>query len=364
MLGEPDSVPSRADASIDALTRRARFHGALPLIHAHAAALAGVAPRALLDAAASEARAFAAFELAQRPLIAEVVDALDRAGCRPLLLKGAALAHSHYAAPWQRPRADIDVLVAPETRSAAEAALAARGFERAPQLPGDLVSYQATWTARGDGGREHSVDLHWRVNNALTLARLLAHSELVADARALPVYGAAARSPAPAPSLLLACIHHAGSRDAPYHRDEVVEWGGDRLIWLHDLVILARAAGATDCAETQAQVAVKGAQPLLDATFAAVARMFPSAVADLACLRPPGDGDAVLARYLAAGPQGRRWRDFMALDGAAARRLFLGELLWPDADYLRWRYPERAGASPTALRLRRLAAGAWRALRG
>lgn len=364
MLGDPTAGPAASDAALVELIGRARFHGALPLIHSHASALAGIAPPALLDAAASEARAFGAFELAQRPLIAEVLAALDGAGCRPLLLKGAALAHSHYAAPWQRPRSDIDVLVAPDARTAAEAALASRGFARAPQLPGDLVSYQATWIVHGDGGREHGIDLHWRVNNALTLSRLLDHAELVADARQLPVYGPGARSPAPAPALLLACIHHAGSRDAPYHRDAIVEWGGDRLIWLYDLVLLARAAGATDCAESQKRVAAKGAQPLLQSTFATAARWFPSAEPDLACLLPKGDGDPELARYLAAGPQGRRWRDFLALDDVAARGRFLGQLLWPDAAYLRWRYPEHAGAWPTTLRLRRLAAGAWRALRG
>jgi hypothetical protein len=360
-VGEPASAPAEDVGDAAVLVARARFHGVLPLIHAHAVALAGVVPPGLLAAAAADARACAALELAQRPVIAEVLALLHAAGADPLLIKGAALAHSHYPEPWQRPRADIDLLVAPERRARAEATLAAAGFSRGLQLPGDRVSYQASWSRRGAGGVTTSIDLHWRINNAETLSRLLDHAELAASAVPLPVLGPHARAPAAPQALLIACLHYAGSRDAPYHRGDIVETGGDRLIWLYDLLLLEARLDPHGCADWRGLVLGKRAAALVDATVGALRHRFPPPHNAVARLTFGGDArDARLARYLGASPARRRWLDFLALDGPGDRWRFLRQQLWPPADYLRQRYPDRAGASPLRLRLSRIAAALGR----
>src|SRR5678809_631178 len=48
--------------------------------------------------------------------LVSVLRALEDEGAIPLVFKGAALAHTHYAESWRRPHADADVLIAPESR--------------------------------------------------------------------------------------------------------------------------------------------------------------------------------------------------------------------------------------------------------
>ncbi|HEY7509769.1 MAG TPA: nucleotidyltransferase family protein [Vicinamibacteria bacterium] len=58
-----------------------------------------------------------------------VLAALDRAAIPALVLKGAAVALSHYARPAQRPMSDLDLLVRPAQWRGAASVLAALGFE-------------------------------------------------------------------------------------------------------------------------------------------------------------------------------------------------------------------------------------------
>jgi hypothetical protein len=75
--------------------------------------------------------------------LATVLRACAEAGAKPLVFKGAALAHTHYAASWQRPRADADVLIAPESREPVCVVLARLGYERCALISGDLVIHRA-----------------------------------------------------------------------------------------------------------------------------------------------------------------------------------------------------------------------------
>src|SRR5690349_17344664 len=56
--------------------------------------------------------------------------AISGAGLKAVLVKGSALAVTHYRPAWQRPMGDIDLLVRPADRDRALGALAAAGFAR------------------------------------------------------------------------------------------------------------------------------------------------------------------------------------------------------------------------------------------
>ena len=64
-----------------------------------------------------EMRAAAVDDVARTRELVRVAGALEGAGCRPIVFKGAALAHTHYRQPWLRPRLDVDVLVAERGRT-------------------------------------------------------------------------------------------------------------------------------------------------------------------------------------------------------------------------------------------------------
>jgi hypothetical protein len=91
---------------------------------------------------------------------AEVGGALAAAGVRPILLKGPAIAGLLYRDGAPRPYGDTDLLVPPDRRAAAEAALRDIGF--APRLDdADTPGWRQVahhWRRPGDAA---DVDLHW-----------------------------------------------------------------------------------------------------------------------------------------------------------------------------------------------------------
>lgn len=336
-----------------------RFHGVLPLIHASWSpdALIQATTEDFARACAEETRSAAALDLSQRVVTTELLARLAADGVRPLLLKGASLAHTHYASPALRPRSDLDLLVSAEERSRCAPLFAAMGYERVLQLPGRYVSHQESWRRSGPAG-SLSVDLHWRVNNSPVLAGLLQREELAAGSLSVPALGPAARCPGPAHALLLAALHREGSRDAPYHHAGRSIPGGDRLIWLVDFVQLLRLADTQQRRQMAALVEAKGAQPLIAGVVQALQRWLPELAADelplLHSMALGGSPDRQLQRFVSAGPWMRRALDFAALGSWRVRAGFLAEQLFPPADYLRARDPQNTGSSRPVLALRRL----------
>jgi hypothetical protein len=343
---------------------RARYHGVLPLIAARVDEGSAEVPAWLLDAARLAARAEVAMDLARRPMVVAAIEALDLAGAAPLVLKGEALAYSHYAAPWQRPRADTDLLVAPDAGPAAEAALIALGYRRQLQLPGRWVSSQASFVRSGPGGFAHANDLHWRINNSAVLAGIVTHAEIAASAVPVPPLGPAARAPDSIHALLFACLHRVGSEHAPYTVDGVARVGGDRLIWLADIDRLVRGLDFDQRAAFVRLAQARGAGRLCAAGIAAAAAAFATPAAlELARELADAPYGSTVDRYLRAGPLGRDWLDFRALPDVRARIAFLRETLWPDAAYLSACTPGSSDALVLRLRLSRIARGLARRLR-
>lgn len=359
LAGTTAQSASMRGADCALLTRVGRFHGVLPLIHAtwSADALSALTSPSFAEACAEEARAVAAVDLLQRFAATAVLGALAESGLQPLLLKGGALACTHYPAPALRPRSDLDLLIAETDRDRCAQLLAGLGYARIPQLPGRYVSNEETWRQPGRPGFPN-IDLHWRVNNSSVLAALLDHAEIEAAATPIPVLGGAVRGPGPAHALLLAALHREGSRDAPYHHVGWSRRGGDRLIWLVDFVLLIRQADAGIREQMIALIRAKGAQPLIAAAAAALRRHLPEfAREELSWLEELGSGgvpDRRLRRYVAAGAWTRRVLDLAALGSWRARLGFLAEQLYPPVDYLRLREPRHAGATRLMLAMRRL----------
>lgn len=116
----------------------------------------------------------------------EVVDALRRRGIRAVLLKGPVIAHWLYAAdPVARTYCDVDLLVSPDDRDQAEAALEQIGFSR-PMHPEWLRTHARTWLRAADGA---NVDLHRTLHGMETISERLVWDEVLAGAEALVVAG-------------------------------------------------------------------------------------------------------------------------------------------------------------------------------
>jgi hypothetical protein len=97
-------------------------------------------------------------EVAVEATAAEVVGALQSAGIRAILLKGPSTARWLYDRESTRISIDVDLLIGPADRAAAEAVLARLGFTPFPSnVAGEEVSHAYTWDRGADG---IGVDLH------------------------------------------------------------------------------------------------------------------------------------------------------------------------------------------------------------
>lgn len=162
----------------------------------------------------------------------ELRDVLARldvvSGAAPLVFKGAALAHSHYAESWLRPRLDTDILVSPASVPQALNALRAGGYQTETATAGELVSSQISLDRTDRFGISHVIDLHWQIANRSIIARVLPHADLAARAVPVPTLGPHARAASNADALTIACLHRAA-----HHRDS------EDLLWLFDIHLIA-----------------------------------------------------------------------------------------------------------------------------
>ncbi|MDG4597915.1 MAG: nucleotidyltransferase family protein [Candidatus Contendobacter sp.] len=288
-------------------------------------------PATLRVALIRHARQEAAVDMLRAAELREVLEALARQGLPVLLLKGAALAHILYPEPYLRSRCDTDLLL--PSRDDAERAwrvLETLGYERPNAISGDLIVYQLNCHKIGRGQLTHAVDVQWRLSKAALFAEVFPFTELAAAAVPVPALGPSAHSLGLVHALLMACIHRV------FH---LPEGNGDRLIWLYDIHRLAERFTEkhwqhfTTLAEerTVCGACLDG----LSTTEAWLATSLPEAV--LRRLRTGAARERFDSRQ-ARSRWGLAWLTFRALPSTAARLRWLGQNLFPDADYMRRKY--------------------------
>ena len=206
--------------------------GVLPLLYSkfrecHGSTSQPQLPSSVLT---SEVKKAVALDAWQQYELILVLSALAKRGIHPLLMKGAALAYSHYAEPYLRPRGDSDFLLPKEQIEPARLVLSTMGYREPNAISGDLVTGQFSMIK---GEALHCCDIHWKISNALPFAALLSYREAAQDAVTIPGLGPHALGLSPTHALLLACVH----RVAHHHNSE-------RLIWLYDIHLLANTMSA------------------------------------------------------------------------------------------------------------------------
>ena len=351
------------DESIAAFLRIARCHGVTPLLAPKIGECwsQGAWPEGIRQACHADAVAEAAHEMLRRAELSRVLAALAAAGIEPLLLKGTALAYSHYPSPALRPRGDTDLLVPPAAGARAGQVFHDLGYVGDETVTGEPVAHQATWSKTDRAGIDHHFDVHWRISNSPILVKALAYEELAARARALPRLGPHARALAPVDALLFACMHRAGHVHVPYHSGDDVFVGGDRLIWLYDIHLLLVAMSAPEFDEFVSLAAAKRLKTIcLDAvrrTRECFATPIPQAVLD--GLQVCGMAEPS-ARYFTGGPGRQMLGDFLALDGWSSRVQWLKGLGFPPVDHMRRKYPDAMIRWMPALYARRAFSGLGR----
>lgn len=283
----------------------------------------------------------------------QALAALSAAGVHPLVIKGAALAHTHYARPSLRPRIDTDLLIRARDIDAAHAVFRSLGAEYIPHVTGSFVMSQFHYASTDRAGCRHVYDVHWRIANPQVFAAVLSYEEMAAQAVGIPALGAGARAPGTVHALLLACIHRAAHHG-----------GTGPLIWLLDL---HRLAGSLDDGQSQSLIAEATSRGVAAVTEAALrdAHAICGGIATrrlAAALAGDTDGGAEpSARFLMSRSRlSEALDELRALPGVRARLRLAREWMFPTAEYMRATYAPTSRLPLPLLYFTRAVAGAFR----
>ena len=335
--GDQAEWPFTGTAAEQQFLDAAQRHGVVPLVawqHRRCGSLNDW-PAALRSAIVERARQHAIVEQLQRSELAAVVGELTTRSVRSIVLKGAALAYTHYPHPCLRPREDFDLLVHESRRNDAVDVLRARGYTPLDMVTGELVTAQQTFGRHAGRGVRYTCDLHWRVSNRVAFSRLLPWERLAADTRPIPALDACAEGLAPPHALLMACVHRVA-----HHFDPPT------LIWLYDIHLLASSMSEEDATRFVA-LAVDGGLAAICARGLALSQHHFRTPLPAALDRLAPAGDEPLAAYMdqAFRPFDALVSDLRALGGHRARWQLLREHLFPPSPYLRAARP-RLGSGP------------------
>jgi hypothetical protein len=278
--------------------------------------------------------------------LATVLHELDAAGVRPLLFKGAAMAHTHYPAPHVRVRADSDLLVADGELPVLEGVLRRLGYIRPVETSGALVSYQSHYQKTDRYGVTHALDIHWKISNLQALANCLTHAELWACRVPVAALGPSAATVDAPHALALALVHRAGHHP-----------GSKNLLWMYDLHLLDHRLTAHERQQFQAIVAARGLHTIAAEGLAAARTSFGDVAPDApveATPAPSARGDGPIRPWT---PAEVLRLDLQALPDWRTRGRLLREHLLPSSSYMRAKYGVRSSVMLPGLYL-------WRVLHG
>lgn len=361
LRGEEARWPLPGGVTPPAFLAAVASHGLQPLVARQVRRRLLVnAPAEIAQPLARAAVQHAAIEGRLGAEVRRVVDGLAAAGIPALILKGTALAYTHYPHPCLRPRTDTDVLIRPGDRAAVFAHLEDRGYEPLNMTAGELVLHQRSYTRIDGLGVRHVFDLHWKVAAPQHVADTLQWEELAGTAVRVEALGGHARAPGDAHALLLACLHRMA-----HHYDN------PRLIWLYDIHLLASGL------DEEAMQAVlhlsneKGLGEMCRRSLTLARERFGTTMRGGTsagwmetmgpALEQPGTAGRVF--HLDVRPIEILAADLKALPSWPRRLRLLREHVFPPAAYIRRRYGVASPLALPALYAHRLLTGVWKWLR-
>jgi hypothetical protein len=315
-------------------------------------------PAAIRLALADEVRQCTATELVWQRELQGVWTSLASGGVRPFVLKGAALAYTHYPIPSSRPRIDTDLLIHSRDVESTRRILLDCGYHE-PNFCGGELFCQFPMHRTDGFGIEHKFDVHWKISTQPVFADVLTYDEVAAEASAVPALGPHAHGPSPVHALLLACVH-----PAMHHRNV------ESLLWLYDIHLLARKLSEDEWRRFERLATMKQVSAICAHQLEAAGRRLGTGVPEAVRANLIATSYEPSAAYLVPG---RRWTDDLVssvrgLQHWRARLRFLREVTFPPARYMRTAYELPHSPLSTILLplvyVHRIAAGGWKVLAG
>lgn len=339
------------------LLHRIDLHGVGPILALQSAD--ADLPRPLEIALRQRLLASELWEAQHRRLLSEALCALSNEDLQPLLLKGTALAYSHYPRPSARPRGDTDVLVREAKREQAKHALEAAGFRPVPDAGGDIVKAEALFQKEDLSAALHDFDIHWRVNSSAVIQKLFTEDGLFERSVLLPGLSSTARRMGDLDALLFASVHrrlHVDGNTQIYMNGAAYPVI-DRLIWLLDIDVLFRTLSQNDLRVLLKLARKKDLISVLKEALQSAHDRLGTDIPDWFQSEMKSHGPEVSEIYVTAGAAKKMLMNFTATEGLNRKATFLRELFFPPAVYMRTRFAKGHLDWLPVLYLRRISSG-------
>ena len=278
-----------------------------------------------------------------------IIQALEQAGIRTLVLKGTLLAHTVYPEPRQRLRGDTDLLVAPADRGAAEETLRSLGMAPTSTITAKTSHTQDQWHGQLDAGQA-IIDLHWQVINHPAFDNLFEFEQLWQRRQPFQLDGARVAGLSPIDALLHAVVHYFA-----HHGDE-----HRPAQWLLDMDLLWAGLSQKQREELVDRAAAEGLSGLVAEALERTRERFSTGMDDetLQKLRAAGKGEwRTKLINLEGQPIRRILFTARAAGGWQARAGYFRKLIVPSREYMQHKYPNGSRLGLGGLYLRRLTEG-------
>lgn len=291
-----------------------------------------------LDQAHSERAATysaAAFELARARTVRRVFSALLAHDIQFLVLKGASLAYLVYDEPWHRTRNDTDILIRDSDKSRVFNLLGELGFEAQAVLPGPMVMAECAFMLTDELSLEHTVDVHWRINNNWRLAALTTFEELCVDRMSVPQMPDGTFTCRPHWAILIAAMHRCAHLNYPaYEIDGFKRVEADFTLWTYDVHLLSQQLTTNDW-DTMAQLATERGFGILLWVMLRRSQMLFDTSIPLDIMARLSQSQHQLPADAFSGSIRASWQSFSAIPGVAPKASYLWQQLLPPRDYMR-----------------------------
>ncbi|MFC1688475.1 nucleotidyltransferase family protein [Pseudomonadota bacterium] len=294
-------------------------------------------------------KAGVAQEMLRTHHLSRILKEFDRAGVRCLLMKGEALALSHYSTPGTRTRCDSDLFIHLGDIEAARQALLDADLNIVSQV---YKSHQFTVSRTGDVSGAVQFDVHWRISNHPLFARVISFEDAFDNSLAVPGMENARMLNA-VDALLLACMHRMGNE----RHDR------NRLIWINDIHELTTSMDANELMEFASKAVRLGVQAACLDGLSRSVKCLLTAVPDsvIEVLKTPELPRSRSVR-IARSSLGLLIDDWRNLVDRRSRLGLLRELVWPSSSYLLQKYHKNSKLWLPVLYLRQVLGGAFERL--
>lgn len=341
--------------AVDEIIHRIRFHGLAVALAEKAVSLKW--PDEITHEIQKVARYQVMADLAARALLVPITEDLACQKVQLVFLKGTAMAYSVYDQPAARQRGDIDVLVAQRDLHRVRDCLEKAGLERSSASQGRFGSQnpQETWQARGPGGLNCTIDLHWAIFNAPALTDVIPTDAAIENAVPLPRLSVSAFALQPVDRLIHACCNQKSHAHGGVYLDEDRICEPYRLGWLMDIDLQARQFSASQWSQLMERVERGSVADICHEFLEHSAQKLGTPIPGFVLKRLSMATKQTPARYLEQSDAKQRFvHDWKAQPDLSQKLQLLLSRAFPTRDILLKRYPDHQSWPTFFLNLRRL----------